>query len=131
MLLAGAARETIPVSCWAPTASALTAEDTVYLTDGRNHRVQKFARDGTYLSQGFGSFGDGDGQFNSPWGFTLDGDGYLYIADTKNDRVQKLTTDGEFVAQFGAHGTGQGPAEPTRRRGGGPGWRCLRGGLGQ
>ena len=64
-------------------------------------------KDGTYISQ-WGSFGDGDGEFNLPWGITQDSDANVFIADWRNDRIQKFTPDGEFVAKYGAPGTGDG-----------------------
>jgi hypothetical protein len=31
------------------------------------------------------------GEFNQPWGITLDKDGNIYVADWKNHRIQKLS----------------------------------------
>ena len=52
-------------------------------------------KDGTFIGQ-FGSPGTGEGQFNSPWGITVDSDGFVYVADHKNHRVQKLDADGNY-----------------------------------
>ena len=57
----------------------------------------------------FGFPGSGDGEFNTPWGITLDEDGYIYVVDSNNDRVQKFAPDGQvYVAQFGSPGSGRG-----------------------
>jgi hypothetical protein len=73
-----------------------------------NHRVQKFTVDGKYISS-FGSFGDGDGQFNMPWGIGIDpNDGAIVIGDWRNDRVQKFSSEGEYVMQFGTSGSERG-----------------------
>jgi DNA-binding beta-propeller fold protein YncE len=48
------------------------------------------------------------GEFNAPWGITLDQQGHVYVADHKNHRVQKFTADGKFLAQFGSYGTRKG-----------------------
>ena len=42
-----------------------------------------------------GKAGSGDGEFNQPWGITLDKDGNIYVADWKNHRVQKLSPQGQ------------------------------------
>jgi len=63
----------------------------------------------TYVYAGeWGSFGSAAGQFNQPFGVTVDGDGYVYVADQYNYRVQKFTANGDFVTQWGSEGTGQG-----------------------
>jgi tripartite motif-containing protein 71 len=55
-----------------------------------------------------GSAGSGDGQFDSPSGVDVDGDGNLYVADTSNHRVQKLAADGTFLTKWGSRGAGIG-----------------------
>ena len=75
--------------------------------DTGNNRVQKYTKDGQYLSS-FGSSGDGDGEFNMPWGIDIDGDGNIFIADWRNDRIQKLDADGNFLMKFGTRGTEEG-----------------------
>ena len=52
-----------------------------------NHRIQKFTSAGTFLAQ-WGSFGDGNGQFNFPDGIAVDAAGHVYVADTGNYRIQ-------------------------------------------
>ena len=56
----------------------------------------------------WGSQGNGDGEFNLPWGITQDKYGYVYVADWRNDRIQKFTPEGQFVEKFGTSGTGDG-----------------------
>jgi DNA-binding beta-propeller fold protein YncE len=68
--------------------------------------VQKFTKDGTFLMQ-WGSRGSAAGQFNAPWGITLDQQGQVYVADHKNHRIQKFTPDGEVISQFGSYGAGK------------------------
>jgi len=82
-------------------------DGTLYVTDSRNHRVQKFTLDGKYIGT-FGSFGSEPGQLNMPWGITLDKDGLVLVADWRNDRIQAFTPDGEWQASFGSSGTGIG-----------------------
>ena len=65
--------------------------------------MQKFTKDGEFLAT-WGSFGSAPGQFNAPWGLTIDQQGHVYVADHKNHRVQEFTPDGEFISQFGSYG---------------------------
>lgn len=81
--------------------------DNMYVSDSFNHRIQVFAKDGTYLRQ-FGEYGDGDGQFNLPWGIDMDTEGCIYVADWKNSRVQKFSNEGKYLATFGGPGSGEG-----------------------
>ena len=37
------------------------------------------------------------GEFNQPWGITLDKDGNIYVADWKNHRIQKLSSAGKLL----------------------------------
>ena len=56
----------------------------------------------------WGSYGTGDGQFDGPWGVTVDSSGNIYIVDHKNHRVQKFSSDGTFITQWGSFGSGDG-----------------------
>ncbi len=59
-----------------------------------------------------GKAGSGDGEFNKPWGITLDKDGNIYVADWKNHRVQKLSPSGKFIMSIGRYG--KLPVSPAR-----------------
>ena len=90
-----------------PAGLAFDAEENVYVVDSKNHRLQKFTKNGE-LILGWGSYGDGEGQFDLPWGITVDELGDVYVADWRNDRVQKFTSDGDFIMEFGQSGAGDG-----------------------
>jgi hypothetical protein len=51
-----------------------------------------------YLMQ-WGTQGAGAGEFESPQGMAIDGNGFVYVVDTGNHRIQKFTTSGAFVTQ--------------------------------
>ncbi len=51
-----------------------------------------------------GNPGPGRGQFASPAGLAVDGQGNLYVADTDNNRIQKFDGDGNFQGAFGSAG---------------------------
>ena len=38
----------------------------------------------------WGSFGEGDGQFNLPEGVAVDSSGNVYVTDLENARIQKF-----------------------------------------
>jgi DNA-binding beta-propeller fold protein YncE len=50
---------------------------------------------------GWGGHGSEHGQFNLPWGITVDSEDGVYVADWGNHRVQKFTADGGHIASFG------------------------------
>ena len=88
-----------------PVGIAVDADGNLYVAEAINHRIQKFAADGTWLST-LGSQGNQPGQFNSPRDIALDTEGNLYIADAGNARIQKFTADGTFLDMWDS---GQGP----------------------
>ena len=48
----------------------------------------------------FGSYGNGNGQFNNPWGIATDSSGDVYVADWLNARVQVFDSVGTFICRF-------------------------------
>ncbi len=55
-----------------------------------------------------GGKGTGKGQFDSPSGIAVDGNGNILVADTINDRIQKFSSSGTFVTSIGTRGKGHG-----------------------
>ncbi|HEV2945483.1 MAG TPA: hypothetical protein VGX26_10260 [Solirubrobacteraceae bacterium] len=89
-----------------------SAED-VYVADTGNNRIEKFSKEGVYISQ-FGTAGTGEGQFDHPSGVAVDNEGNVYVADTANNRIEKFNSSGTYVAQFGTAGHDEGQlANPT------------------
>ncbi|MGH8545599.1 MAG: hypothetical protein ACREX3_18640 [Gammaproteobacteria bacterium] len=82
---------------------ALSRLGTVYVTEPEKARVQKFDRNGTF-SRKWGSFGSGDGEFNTPEGIALDSLGNVYVADSLNFRIQKFDSEGAFITKWGTYG---------------------------
>jgi DNA-binding beta-propeller fold protein YncE len=101
-----------------PRAVAVDDEGRIYVADSGNNRVQVFNPDGSFLRQ-WGSTckldtregcqpapagspgGDGQGQFNEPWGIAVDRDGNVYVSDTWNHRIQKFDGQGNFLTMWG------------------------------
>ena len=57
---------------------------------------------------------DAEGEFNRPWGITIDREGAVYVADWGNHRVQKFGPDGEYLMTFGSqNGSGSSLNHPA------------------
>ncbi len=65
------------------------AEDSFYVVDFGNHRIQKFSPGGKLLWV-YGERGRDDGQLDCPISVAVDEDGALYVSDWGNNRIQKL-----------------------------------------
>ena len=71
--------------------------------DGKNNRVVRFSKDGTYLGE-WGTKGAGPGQFSEPHTLAIDSQGRLFVGDRENNRIQIFDQTGRFLAdwrQFG------------------------------
>ena len=78
---------------------------TVGFTSRRaaGHRVQVFSTEGTLLD-GWGTLGDGPGEFASAMTVALDDDMRVYVSDWGNSRVQVFDSAGRFLDQIGGPG---------------------------
>ncbi|MGC4107841.1 MAG: PQQ-binding-like beta-propeller repeat protein [Thermomicrobiales bacterium] len=88
-------------------AVAFAPDDTFYVADLGNHRIQHFAADRTYLGE-WGSFGANDGQFISPIDIAVDSHGNVFVVDDKRNDIQKFDAGGKHLATFGGYGHGPG-----------------------
>jgi len=87
-----------------PRGLFLDKQGNFFISDGDNHRVQKFTAKGEFIKT-WGKKGIVEGEFDSPRGILVDDDRYVFVADHFNNRLQKFTTEGEFIRQIG-HETG-------------------------
>ena len=69
----------------------------------KNNRIQKYSLDGEFISQ-WGELGDGEGQFELPWGIAIGADLKVHVADWRNNRVQVFDKDGNFEKMIGSSG---------------------------
>ncbi|MDI1322185.1 MAG: peptidyl-alpha-hydroxyglycine alpha-amidating lyase family protein [Algoriphagus sp.] len=83
-----------------PTDVAIAEDGSFYVSDGYgNSRVVKFSPSGNYLFE-WGTYGDKQGQFDTPHGITLDDKGNVYVADRENNRIQKFDSEGVFLKEI-------------------------------
>ncbi len=90
-----------------PTGIAMSSDETVYVVDTANHRVQYFDKIGNYLGQ-WGTSGSGDGQFNFPVGIAIAPNDTIYITDSQNSRIQYFDLIGNYLGQWGEAGMNNG-----------------------
>lgn len=94
-----------PENMGLPVDVAVGPNDHIWILD--KIRVYKFSPKGTFISA-WGKQGSNDGEFGSPKGITVDGDGYVYVSDAANGRIQKFDSEGRYITKWGERGTGIG-----------------------
>jgi len=83
-----------------PASVALSHSGDIYVSDGYGaSRVHRFSPGGELILS-WGSEGEGPGEFRTPHGVQVDGQGRVYVADRENHRIQIFTPDGEFISQL-------------------------------
>jgi tripartite motif-containing protein 71 len=89
---------------------AVDQRGQLYVAEGEQNRIQKFAPDGTRLATWQFEKGSARTQLNMPQGLGVLPGGNLVIEDWRNRRIIVLSTrDGEPLISFG--GAGSGPAQ--------------------
>ena len=88
---------------------AITGSGELLVTDYSNGWVWRFSSEGDFIER-IGSPGYGNGQFNLPWGITVDSEDNIFIADAPDSggRIQKLDSAGNFVASLNVGGSAPG-----------------------
>lgn len=92
---------------YGPRRIAIGADDSIYVVDQGHSRIVKFNPDGTVVT-GWGSKGNGDGQFNDPTSVAVDpATNKVYVADPLNKRIQVFDANGKFVTKWSVPGWGE------------------------
>ncbi|HEV8379196.1 MAG TPA: peptidyl-alpha-hydroxyglycine alpha-amidating lyase family protein, partial [Tepidisphaeraceae bacterium] len=74
---------------FAPFGLFITPDDTLFVADGRAHKVMKMTLEGKILDT-IGKMGPEPGHFFLPHGITVDKDGAIYVTEINGKRVQKF-----------------------------------------
>jgi DNA-binding beta-propeller fold protein YncE len=99
---AGVAQFNYPTQIWSdPTSGEL------WVTDSLNFRVQRFTKDGQFLST-FSGVGDATGNLARPKGVATDRYGHIYIVDALLNNLQIFNKQGELLLYLGEQGRGIG-----------------------
>jgi sugar lactone lactonase YvrE len=86
-----------------PTNLSVAADDTLYVVDTINFRVQQFTLEGEFI-RAFGEAGNVPGTFSRPKGISIDRDGHIYVIDSAFENIQVFAQDGGALMFFGAQG---------------------------
>ncbi|HKK20967.1 MAG TPA: NHL repeat-containing protein [candidate division Zixibacteria bacterium] len=79
----------------------------LYVSDSKNDRVVEFDENGE-VRRTWGGSGQGNGQFNRPYGIAVDLAGRVFVADSGNNRVQVFDTTGQYLMAWGSEGSDSG-----------------------
>lgn len=84
-----------------PTDIAVAPNGDFYVSDGYgNTKVHWFTADGG-LKRSWGQPGSGPGEFTTPHGIWVLGDGRVLVGDRENNRIQVFSPEGEFLVAWG------------------------------
>ena len=88
-----------------PRGIYIDSDDTLYISDGNNNRIQKWTSNATVgetvAGASNGNRGSTSTTLDGPTDITFDRQGYMYVVDTDNHRVQRYAPNsiiGETVA---------------------------------
>jgi sugar lactone lactonase YvrE len=90
-----------------PAGVASDAEGNIWVADMENNRLQKFDREGKYITK-FGKEGKGKCELIRPKSVAIDSKGNIWVDDAGNYRVTEFNEAGECSTQFGEYGTKEG-----------------------
>ena len=87
-----------------PFGVAVTDRDEIMVADCKNHRVQVFDSNGTFL-RSFGHEGQNAGELKIPTGIATDKDSNIFVAEYGTHRVQIFSWEGRRLGSFGGRGS--------------------------
>ena len=86
-----------------PTDVVVAPSGDIFVTDshrgGKNNRVVKFTRDGTFLKE-WGRKGSGPGEISEPHTIAIDSRGRLFVGDRENNRIQIFDQNGLYLDEW-------------------------------
>jgi DNA-binding beta-propeller fold protein YncE len=90
-----------------PEGLGLGPEDSVFVADSCNHRVQVFSADGKFL-RAFGRAGAALGEFSYPYDVKLDAVGNRFVCEFGNSRITVLDAAEAVIETIGKAGAAPG-----------------------
>ena len=86
-----------------PSGITVDKNNTVYVVDRGNFRVQTFA-EGVFQTK-FGTKGSGNGQFEEPYDIAIDNFAeQVFVTNCKLDRIQAFNLEGNFISFYTKRG---------------------------
>jgi tripartite motif-containing protein 71 len=114
-----------------PVQPAVDGNGNIWVTDNGNNRVEEFNSSGVWQKSLGGpspytcetspagsvpacAAGTGNGQFNGPWGITVDSGNNIWVVDSEqfsgNPRVEEFSNSGTYMGTIGGSGNTCGAA---------------------
>jgi DNA-binding beta-propeller fold protein YncE len=90
-----------------PAAVAYGPDDTIYIADTFNNRVNVYSDSGNFI-RSWGSLGHQTGQFRFPQAIAVSRDNLIFVCDTGNNRIEVFDTKGQYLTSWGEAGNGNG-----------------------
>lgn len=94
---------TLPAMFDQPTDIVVAANGDLFVTEshrnGKNNRVVKFSRDGTFIKE-WGRKGSGRGELSEPHTIAIDSRGRLLVGDRENNRIVIYDQDGNVLDEW-------------------------------
>jgi ABC-type Fe3+ transport system permease subunit/DNA-binding beta-propeller fold protein YncE len=81
----------------------MAPDDTLFVADSCNHRIQVFSAEGKFLRE-FGRAGSGLGEFSYPYDVRIDPTGLRYVCEFGNHRVQVFNEQNQPIEILGGPG---------------------------
>ena len=86
-----------------PTDVVVAPNGDIFVTDshrnGKNNRVTKFRRNGTFVTQ-WGRKGSRPGELSEPHTIAMDSQGRLFVGDLENNRIDIFDQNGRYLAEW-------------------------------
>ena len=86
-----------------PTDVVVAPNSDIFITDshrnGKNNRVVKFKKDGTFVKE-WGRKGSGHGEISEPHTIAMDSAGRLFVGDRENNRIQIFDQEGKYLEEW-------------------------------
>jgi len=86
-----------------PTDVVVAPNGDIFVTDshrnGKNNRVVKFRKDGTFVKE-WGKKGSGPGEISEPHTIALDSRGRVFVGDRENNRIQIFDQEGKLLTEW-------------------------------